>query len=152
MTLSNLLTPQIQNAVQLLFGFSIEKVEFQTTRREFEGDITIVLFPFLKFYKGNPMEMGEKLGTYLVNEVKEVSKFNVVKGFLNLVIDESYYVEFFHEIQDMDHYGFVENSEDTNAVMVEYSSPNTNKPLHLGHVISILYSSPYVNILATYIK
>lgn len=147
MTLSNLLTPSVQNAVQMLFGFSIEKVEFQTTRREFEGDITIVLFPFLKFHKGNPVEMGEKLGAYLVNEVKEVSKFNVVKGFLNLVIDESYYVEFFHEIQDMAHYGFVKNSADANAVMVEYSSPNTNKPLHLGHVRNNLLGYSVAEIL-----
>jgi arginyl-tRNA synthetase len=147
MTLSDLLTSHVQNAVQTLFGFSIEKVEFQATRREFEGDITIVLFPFLKFHKGNPVEMGEKLGQYLVQEVHEVSKFNVVKGFLNLVISESYYVNFFHEIQNQTQFGFVKPSESSDAVMVEYSSPNTNKPLHLGHIRNNLLGFSVAEIL-----
>lgn len=147
MTLSDLLTPHVQKAVQTLFSFSIEKVEFQATRREFEGDITIVLFPFLKFHKGNPVEMGEKLGDYLVQEVTEVSKFNVVKGFLNLVISESYYVDFFHKIQNQSQFGFVAPTESSDAVMVEYSSPNTNKPLHLGHVRNNLLGFSVAEIL-----
>lgn len=147
MTLSDLLTPKVQNAVQSLFGFPVEKVEYQATRREFEGDITLVLFPFLKFYKGNPMEMGEKIGHYLVQEVSEVTKFNVVKGFLNLVISENYYIDFFQTIQKQPQFGFVSPSESSDAVMVEYSSPNTNKPLHLGHIRNNLLGFSVAEIL-----
>ena len=134
MTLSQILTPQIQKAVQVLFDVSLEKAEFQVTRREFEGDITMVIFPLLKLIKGNPVEIGTKIGTYLVENVQEVEKFNVVAGFLNIVISDAYYLNFFNEIKNDEQFGFVTPKEDGKAVLVEYSSPNTNKPLHLGHV------------------
>jgi arginyl-tRNA synthetase len=134
MTLSQILTPSIEKAVQALFGIAIDKVEFQTTRKEFEGDITMVIFPLLKVVKSNPIELGNKIGNYLVENVAEVSRFNVVSGFLNIVISDEYYLNFFTEIKDDAKYGFVTASPDDKAVMVEYSSPNTNKPLHLGHV------------------
>lgn len=134
MSLQNLLTIQIQNAVQELFDLTIEKVEFQATRKEFEGDITMVVFPLVKALKGNPVEIGTKIGNYLVENVDEVSKFNVVAGFLNIVISEVYYVNFFNDIKSNDTFGFVNPKEGEKAVMVEYSSPNTNKPLHLGHI------------------
>lgn len=86
MNLSEILSPQIIKSVELLFSTSIEKVEFQITRKDFEGDITMVIFPLLKIIKGNPMDIGTKIGTYLVENVAEVEKFNVVSGFLNLVI------------------------------------------------------------------
>ncbi len=134
MTLSQILTPQIQKAVQALFDVSLEKAEFQVTRREFEGDITMVIFPLLKLIKGNPVEIGTKIGTYLVENVSEVEKFNVVAGFLNIVISDDYYLNLFNEIKNDAQFGFVSPKEGGKAVLVEYSSPNTNKPLHLGHV------------------
>jgi len=134
MTLSQILTPQIEKAVSALFEITIDKVEFQATRREFEGDITMVIFPLLKLVKSNPVELGNKIGTYLVENVPEVEKFNVVSGFLNIVIADKHYLDFFAEIKDKENFGFVTPNENDKATLVEYSSPNTNKPLHLGHV------------------
>ena len=134
MSLQQILTSQIQQAVQSLFDISIEKVEFQATRREFEGDITMVVFPLLKLIKGNPLEIGTKIGNYLVEHTVEISKFNVVAGFLNLVVADAYYLQFFNDIKGDDLYGYAQPEANQKAIMVEYSSPNTNKPLHLGHI------------------
>ncbi|CAM2812506.1 arginyl-tRNA synthetase [Flavobacterium succinicans] len=134
MSLQNILTPSIHKAVQTLFDVSLDKVEFQATRKEFEGDITLVIFPLLKVIKSSPVELGNKIGNYLVENVAEVARFNVVSGFLNIVIADAYYLNFFNGIKDDTRYGFVTPNPDAKAVMVEYSSPNTNKPLHLGHV------------------
>jgi arginyl-tRNA synthetase len=134
MSLSNILTPSIEKAIQTLFDVTIDKIEFQATRKEFEGDITMVIFPLLKLVKSNPVELGNKIGNYLVENVSEVARFNVVSGFLNIVIADSYYLNFFNGIRSAEKFGFVAPSANDKAVMVEYSSPNTNKPLHLGHV------------------
>ena len=134
MTLSQILKPSIGKAIQALFDIVIDKVEFQTTRKEFEGDITMVIFPLLKVVKSNPVELGNKIGNYLVKNVLEVSSFNVVSGFLNIVISDEYYLNFFNEIRNDLKFGFVSPKPEDKAIMVEYSSPNTNKPLHLGHV------------------
>jgi len=134
MSLSQILTPSIQKAIQALFDVTIDKIEFQTTRKEFEGDITMVIFPLLKVIKSNPAELGNKIGNYLVENVTEVARFNVVSGFLNIVIADSYYLNFFNEIKDNTKFGYVTPNPEDKAIMVEYSSPNTNKPLHLGHV------------------
>ncbi|OOV18432.1 arginine--tRNA ligase [Flavobacterium sp. LM4] len=134
MSLSQILTPSIQSAIQALFDVTVDKIEFQTTRKEFEGDITMVIFPLLKLTKSNPVELGNKIGDYLVENVAEVARFNVVSGFLNIVIADRYYLNFFNEIKDNTKFGFITPNPEDKAVMVEYSSPNTNKPLHLGHV------------------
>ncbi|MFH7018059.1 arginine--tRNA ligase [Flavobacterium sp. FlaQc-47] len=134
MSLSQILTPSIQKAIQALFDVTVDKIEFQTTRKEFEGDITMVIFPLLKVIKSNPVELGNKIGNYLVENLSEVIRFNVVSGFLNIVISDSYYLKFFNEIKDNQKFGYVTPNSDDKAIMVEYSSPNTNKPLHLGHV------------------
>ncbi|WP_296146166.1 arginine--tRNA ligase [uncultured Flavobacterium sp.] len=134
MTLTQILTPQIEKAIKVLFDITIDKIEFQATRREFEGDITMVIFPLLKLIKSNPVELGNKIGGYLVENVEAVEKFNVVSGFLNIVISDQYYLDFFHEIKDQKNFGFVAPNAEEKAILVEYSSPNTNKPLHLGHV------------------
>ncbi len=134
MLLQEILFEPIKNAVAQLFQISIEKVEFQSTKKDFEGDITMVVFPLVKQIKGNPVEIGTKIGEYLVENVAEVSKFNVVAGFLNLVISDEYYISYFNSIKNDNSYGFVTPTEGQKAVMVEYSSPNTNKPLHLGHI------------------
>jgi arginyl-tRNA synthetase len=134
MSLISILTPEIKKAISLLFDVTIDTVEFQATRKEFDGDITMVIFPLLKQIKGNPVELGNKIGTYLVENVTQVEAFNVVSGFLNIVISSTYYLDFFNEVKDNEKFGTVEPSSNDKAVMVEYSSPNTNKPLHLGHV------------------
>lgn len=134
MSLSQILTPSIQKAIQALFDVTVDKIEFQTTRKEFEGDITMVIFPLLKVTKSNPVELGNKIGNYLVENIDEVARFNVVSGFLNIVISDSYYLNFFNGIKDNSKFGYVTPNPDDKAIMVEYSSPNTNKPLHLGHV------------------
>lgn len=147
MTLTQILTPKIQEAIQALFDVSLDKVEFQATRREFEGDITVVVFPLLKLVKGNPVEIGTKIGNYLVENVHEVEKFNVVQGFLNIVISDAYYVNFFNSIRTTENFGFVIPSSDSKAIMVEFASPNTNKPLHLGHVRNILLGYSVASII-----
>jgi arginyl-tRNA synthetase len=134
MTLQETLTTHIQQAVQNVFGLTIEKVEFQATRKDFEGDVTMVVFPLVKALKGNPVEIGTQIGNYLVANTVEVEKFNVVAGFLNLVIADAFYINFFNTIKDNETFGFVAPKGGEKAVMVEYSSPNTNKPLHLGHI------------------
>ncbi|MFH6937313.1 arginine--tRNA ligase [Flavobacterium sp. FlaQc-30] len=134
MSLSQILTPSIQKAIQALFDVTVDKIEFQTTRKEFEGDITMVIFPLVKVIKSNPAELGNKIGNYLVENVSEVARFNVVSGFLNIVIADSYYLSFFNDIKDNSKFGYVTQNAEDKAIMVEYSSPNTNKPLHLGHV------------------
>ena len=117
-----------------IYDVEINSVEFQATRKDFEGDITIVVFAFLRFIKGNPEAIGTKIGEYLKENVAEISNFNVVKGFLNLVIADSYFISDFNTIKDNASFGIVEPNPNEKAVMVEYSSPNTNKPLHLGHI------------------
>ena len=134
MSLQEILSAPIQNAVEQLFQISLERVEFQSTKKDFEGDITMVVFPLVKQIKGNPVEIGTKIGEYLVENVAEVAKFNVVAGFLNLVISDEYYLKYFNSIKDNSKFGFVTPTEGEKAIMVEYSSPNTNKPLHLGHI------------------
>ena len=134
MTLQNLLLPHIQSAIDSHFGVKIEKIEFQSTRKEFNGDITIVLFPLLKTIKVAPLEIGTKIGSYLVENVTDVMEFNVVAGFLNILISDDYYLNFFNTIKNNNQFGFQPANNTDKAVMVEYSSPNTNKPLHLGHV------------------
>jgi len=147
MSLSQILTPSIQKSIQALFDVTVDKIEFQTTRKEFEGDITMVIFPLLKVIKNTPAELGNKIGDYLVENVSEVARFNVVSGFLNIVISDSYYVNFFNGIKDQKPFGFVAPDPAEKAVMVEYSSPNTNKPLHLGHVRNNLLGYSVAEIL-----
>lgn len=147
MTLNQILTPQIEKAVQQLYGVTVEKVEYQATRKEFKGDITVVIFPFLRQIKGNPVEIGTKIGEYLVENTNVIERFNVVKGFLNLVVSDSYYISFFNGIRNVEHFGYVEPKEGDKSVLVEYSSPNTNKPLHLGHVRNNLLGYSVAEIL-----
>jgi arginyl-tRNA synthetase len=147
MTLHHTLTIHIQKAVQELFDITIDSFEFQATRKDFEGDITVVVFPLVKMVKGNPVEIGTQIGNYLVTNAAEVAKFNVVGGFLNLVISDAYYVAFFNSIKDNDTFGFVAPNEKEKAIMVEYSSPNTNKPLHLGHIRNNLLGYSVAEIL-----
>ncbi len=147
MSLQDILFPAVKEAVKTNYGSVIETLEFQATRKEFPGDITIVIFPLLRIIKGNPVQIGENIGNYLVEHVKEVKAFNVVKGFLNIEIDDSYYCAFFNEIFTNLNYGLVSAEKGEKAIMVEYSSPNTNKPLHLGHIRNNLLGYSVAEIL-----
>jgi arginyl-tRNA synthetase len=147
MSLQETLSNYVKQAVKSDFNIELETVEFQATRKEFSGDITVVVFPMLRFVKGNPVQIGETIGNYLVENVDEVNAFNVVKGFLNIEISDANYIHFFNGIKDDETYGFVSPKREEKAVMVEYSSPNTNKPLHLGHVRNNLLGYSVAEIL-----
>ena len=134
MNIQNTIETKVKEGFLALYTVEIPSVEFQATRKEFEGDITVVVFPMLRYKKGNPVQIGEDLGKYLVANVKEITNYNVVKGFLNLVIEDSVYTNFFNAAYANADFGFIKPSAEEKAVMVEYSSPNTNKPLHLGHI------------------
>ena len=146
MSLPIILEKHVKDAVKQLFDKELETVEFQATRKEFSGDITVVVFPMLRVVKGNPVSIGNQIGEFLVDNVHLVSGFNVVKGFLNIEINASYYVDFLQSIKNVSDFGF-ETELDSDAVMVEYSSPNTNKPLHLGHVRNVLLGFSVAEIL-----
>jgi arginyl-tRNA synthetase len=148
MYIQNILEPSVKNAVRSIFNIEIPKVEFQDTNKDFEGDITVVVFPLLKFIKGNPFDIANKLGSYLQENTEEIIKFNVVKGFLNLVISDDYYLNSIKIILLDKNYGIKDPENDDNAVMVEYSSPNSNKPLHLGHIRNNLLGFSVSEILA----
>jgi len=147
MSIQDVLTIQVKQAVLELYQVTLESVEFQATRKEFAGDITVVVFPMLRFIKGNPVQIGEAIGKYLDENVAEVNGFNVVKGFLNIQVSDAYYHKFFNSIKNDSKYGFINSKAQENAVMVEYSSPNTNKPLHLGHVRNNLLGYSVAEIL-----
>ncbi len=136
MSLQEKITSEVKNAVQAIYNAELPSVEFQATRKEFEGDITVVVFPMLRVVKGNPVQIGTEIGNYLVEQVAEITSFNVVKGFLNLVIADAYYLSVFEQVKKTADFG--KKPVSGKAVMVEYSSPNTNKPLHLGHVRNVL--------------
>lgn len=147
MNLQDSLLIQVKKAVKTIFGADLDTVEFQATRKEFAGDLTVVVFPMLKVVKGNPQVIGEQIGDYLVAHVEEVKAYNVIKGFLNIEIDDTFYINFFNEIKANDTFGFVTPSLQDKAIMVEYSSPNTNKPLHLGHIRNNLLGYSVAEIL-----
>ena len=120
----------VQEALKSLYGADIDEkqIQVQQTRSEFEGQLTVVVFPFLRASKKGPEQTGQELGEYLAANCDAVSKFNVVKGFLNLVISSKSWLECLQDINDDDQFGFVAATEDSPLVMIEYSSPNTNKP------------------------
>lgn len=147
MNLQDTLSNQVKQAVKSTYNIDLDTVEFQATRKEFAGDITVVIFPMLRFIKGNPLQIGEIIGAFLVDKVEVVQAFNVVKGFLNIEISDAYYINFFNNIKNEETFGFVFPKADEKAIMVEYSSPNTNKPLHLGHVRNNLLGFSVAEIL-----
>jgi arginyl-tRNA synthetase len=133
--IEKLLTDKTLEAFNTLYKQEIDPrlITIQKTRREFEGDLTIVVFPVLKFSKKSPEQTAEDLGKYLTDQLDEVSSFNVIKGFLNLVIDNKFWIDFYTEHHQNADYGTV-SDKSGKPIVIEYSSPNTNKPLHLGHI------------------
>lgn len=136
MTIESIISGAVAKAIKELYGAEIDAASIvpQATRKEFEGNLTIVVFPFLKASHKSPEATATQIGDWLLANEPAVAKFNVVKGFLNISINPAFWLDVLHEIAEDPHYGIQEPTEDSELVMVEYSSPNTNKPLHLGHV------------------
>ena len=137
-------------AVKALYGQEVPEkmVQLQKTRSEFEGSLTLVVFPFVKMARKSPEQTGQELGEYLVQNCDAISKFNVVKGFLNLSISDEAWLSLLADIDADAHYGEKAADENSPLVMIEYSSPNTNKPLHLGHVRNNLLGWSLAQIMA----
>ena len=150
MTIEKILTQGVVEAIKSLYGadFSTEKIQLQKTRKEFEGDFTLVVFPFLSLSKKRPEETAQEIGEVLKANLPTVEAFNVVKGFLNLSISPTYWIELLKDIDKSDNWGVTPADEKSPLVMVEYSSPNTNKPLHLGHIRNNLLGYALSNIIA----
>lgn len=136
MKIEQSLQSSIINAIKDLYGTDVDGniTQLQKTRKEFKGHLTLVTFPFLKISKKNPEQTAEEIGEWLLKNNRELTGFNVVKGFLNLEIAPSLWLELLSEIQHTPNYGIVGEQQDSPLIMIEYSSPNTNKPLHLGHI------------------
>ena len=150
MDIETTLVQSVVEAIKSLYGtdFSAEKIQLQKTRKEFEGDFTLVVFPFLALSKKRPEETAQEIGEFLKANQPVISAFNVVKGFLNLSIATSYWIDLLGNIDSTEKWGTVEATEESPLVMVEYSSPNTNKPLHLGHIRNNLLGYALSNIIA----
>ena len=132
MYIQKIIRDNIKTALNEIFQFNTDNIELQQTKKEFKGDVTLVVFPMVKELKSSPKEIAEKIGDYLIANSSVVS-YNIVSGFLNLSIADEHYFSFFNSVKEDSEYGFSDTISDE-AVMVEYSSPNTNKPLHLGHI------------------
>ncbi len=150
MTIEEQLIKGVQEAVKSLYGMEAiaQQVQLQKTRDEFEGHLTVVVFPFVKAARKSPEMVGEEIGKYLVENVGDVvAKYNVVKGFLNLVISDAPWINLLNNINADEKFGFQPVTDNSPLVMIEYSSPNTNKPLHLGHVRNNLLGSALARIV-----
>ncbi len=136
MKIENMIADAVKQAVKSLYGQEVpdKMVQVQKTRSEFEGNLTLVVFPFVKMARKSPEQTAQELGAYLVENCEAVERFNVVKGFLNIVIAPAAWLQLLADIDANERYGMKAAGEDSPLVMIEYSSPNTNKPLHLGHV------------------
>ena len=136
MTAESIIAQGVSNAIKALYNVDVDPKTIvpQATRKEFEGNLTVVVFPFLKASHKKPEETAKEIGAWLQENEPIVEKFNVVKGFLNLNLDPKFWINILNQIVEDPNYGFRKPTEESKLVMVEYSSPNTNKPLHLGHV------------------
>ena len=132
--IENILKNEVILAVDKLYSFKNSNIQFQKTRIEFDGDITLIVFPLLSASKKSPEHTGAEIGNYLIENVKYIDSFNVVKGFLNISITKGFWLTQFIKIFNISNYGLVKAKENSPIYLVEYSSPNTNKPIHLGHL------------------
>jgi arginyl-tRNA synthetase len=150
MTIEEKIIAGVQAAVKSLYGMDAtpQQVQLQKTKAEFEGHLTVVVFPFVKAARKSPEQVGNEIGQYLSENVSDVvAKFNVVKGFLNLVISDAPWITLLNKINTEEKFGFQPVTENSPLVMIEYSSPNTNKPLHLGHVRNNLLGAALARIV-----
>jgi len=145
--MESLIIEKVAEGIQQLYGseVNVNQIQVQKTRPDFEGDLTVVVFPFLKISKKSPEQTAEDLGSLLVEQIEAITAFNVVKGFLNFSISADFWLSEFNAIATTSNYGFTQKSGKT--YMVEYSSPNTNKPLHLGHLRNVFLGYSVANIL-----
>ena len=151
MDIQQKLAASVIDGLKALYGQEVPaaQVQLQKTKKEFEGHLTLVVFPFLRMSRKGPEQTAQEIGEYLKTNVPElVASFNVIKGFLNLTIASSAWIELLNGIQSDEHYGLTTATEQSPLVMIEYSSPNTNKPLHLGHVRNNLLGNALANIIA----
>ena len=151
MDIQQKLVASVISGLKALYGQDVPaaQVQLQKTKKEFEGHLTLVVFPFLRMSKKGPEQTAQEIGEYLLaNEPSLVAKFNVIKGFLNLTVASSAWIELLNDIQADPHYGLTKATDQSPLVMIEYSSPNTNKPLHLGHVRNNLLGNALANIIA----
>ena len=150
MKIEDKLVASVINGLKALYGQEVPEkmVQLQKTKKEFEGHLTLVVFPFLKMSRKGPEQTAQEIGEYLKANEPAVAAFNVIKGFLNLTIASATWIELLNEIQSDEEYGLVKATETSPLVMIEYSSPNTNKPLHLGHVRNNLLGNALANIVA----
>ena len=150
MNILNEINSAAKAAVKALYGQDVPEkmVQVQKTKKEFEGSLTLVVFPFLKMSKKKPEDTAQEIGEWMKQNCKAVADFNVVKGFLNIVVAKSAWLSMLNDINKDDHYGEVAATADSPLVMIEYSSPNTNKPLHLGHVRNNLLGWSLAQIMA----
>lgn len=135
MSIESLLTAKVLEAVKQCYGVEVEAkdIQLQATRKDIAGDLTVVVFPFTRFSHKSPEETGKELGEYLKRNIEEIEDYNVIKGFLNIVISSAYWLGVLNEVAGEERYGYVKPGNGK-SYMIEYSSPNTNKPLHLGHI------------------
>ena len=138
MEITTVLKSELSKYLKLKYDIDFKNFEIQQTRKDFEGDLTVVIFPLLKYLKQNPVNLGNELGTFILNNSSLFTGFNVIQGFLNLTVSTSYYLDFLNKCLNNDKYGFHKVSKNSPLYLVEFSSPNTNKPLHLGHIRNIL--------------
>ena len=147
------LVDQIQQNVQKFaidqYGTKIDAVEIQPTKKDHDGDLTVVVFPLLRFIKSKPADLAHALGIYLENQIEEIKAYHVIQGFLNLIIDDVYYLRFLSDIQHPENFGIQPVTADSKKILVEYSSPNTNKPLHLGHIRNNLLGASVSQLLSS---
>ena len=150
MKIEDKLVASVISGLKALYGQEVPEkmVQMQKTKKEFEGHLTLVVFPFLKMSKKGPEQTAQEIGEYLKANDPAVAAFNVIKGFLNLTIASATWIELLNEIQADEQYGLVQVTDASPLVMIEYSSPNTNKPLHLGHVRNNLLGNALANIVA----
>ena len=150
MSIDNIISSAVAEALKALYGVEVaaSSIVPQTTRKEFEGNLTVVVFPYLKTSKKAPEATAQEIGEYLVANCDAVKAFNVVKGFLNIVIEPKFWLNVLNHINETADYGFRAETPESELVMIEYSSPNTNKPLHLGHVRNNLLGYSLSRILA----
>jgi len=145
------LVPILEEAVhkfaQEKHQVQLEAIEIQSTKKGFEGDLTVVVFPLLRYIKAKPADLADAMGIYLCETVDEVEAYNVVQGFLNLSIHNRYYIDFLQSIADNNDFGIQKPTAESPKILVEYSSPNTNKPLHLGHVRNNLLGASVAKLL-----
>ena len=138
MNINTILKAELSQFLNSKYEIDFQNIEIQLTKKDFEGDVTLVIFPLVKLIRKSPSEIGSEIGVFLVNNSKYVESYNLIQGFVNLVINSEFYIQFLNEIIQIEDFGIAKPTDSDPLYLVEYSSPNTNKPLHLGHVRNIL--------------